>query len=257
MLSISCLEAETLRPAPDLTTEELLPFWELPTRRQKRNLSWTLVDVLRHYGHDAEDFAQEIAIALWQTEKTVLCQQRTGLVVPECASLFETYQRWTFRNLIRPFRKKKRGERVIPYSDPRWQYPTDRAPFLSQECEQHSVVSISDLTDSAAYAHNPEIRLSFRVDLTRLLDQMRGYPRPLVLAAFGCIPPRQAVNVSGLREQRAWEMLGEIREQARFFLREYACGSRAGSLPRTGSHSRRNGLIYRRGSTDNPSRPPL
>lgn len=221
MLSISRLRAETLLRERDLPAEALLQFWELPTSKQERNLSRKLVDVLRHYGLDAKDFAQEIGIALWQADKTVLCHQRTGRVLRGCAPLFETYQRWTFRNLIKPFRKKKRGERVIPYSDHRWKRPTDRAPFLVQESEEHSLVSISDLTDSAAYAHNPESALCLRVDLARLLDQMNCYPRTLVLAAFGWIPPNEAVATAGLREQRAWELLGQIREEARSFLSGY------------------------------------
>lgn len=219
MRSISRLEAETLHEQ-DLAAEALLQFWELPTNKQKRNLSGKLAGVLRHYGIDEEDFSQEIAIALWQDEKTVLCQQRTGRVIRTSTALFKIYQRWTFRNLIKPFRTKKRGERVIPYSDPRWQHPTDRAPFLLQD-PLGSSMSISDLTDSAACAHNPEIVLSLRFDLPRLFDQLREFPEPLVLAALGWISTNEGIAKTGMRRQKAQRLLRRVRQKARSFLCAY------------------------------------
>lgn len=104
-----------------------------------------------------------------------------------------------------------------------------------------SIRSISDLTDSTAYSHNPEGVLSLRLDLVRLLDDLKRYPGPLVLAAVGWIPPKAAIAEAGIREQTAWKLLKQIRDEAQSFLGDYGRGRGASRIP--GSDSEGIGLL--------------
>ncbi len=205
----------------------LVQSGELPMETQIAKLSFKRRAVLVRYGIEPEDYAQEVSLALLTNNLTVLCNSASGEPIQAHMVRFRCFQLYAFRTLIRPFRAKKRGERVISYKDPRW---NERAhdESLSRFYVDLSEKRIADpgfsgYPGSIETSFNPEARWILRIDLTRLVQgQGKRIPVRLWHVVLGNLGAKEAVLSCGLPEREAWKLLREARLLARERLRDHA-----------------------------------
>lgn len=196
-------------------------------KKQVSKLSFRRRAVLTLYGIEPEDYAQEVSLALLTENLTVLCSAVSGEPIEAHRKRFRRFELYVFRTLIRPFRAKKRGERVIPYRDPRWKERMNDQSlsrfYIDLSDRRITDAEISDCAGSIENSFNPEQQWVLRIDLTRLVQgQGSRIPHELWNAVFGIQGAKRAVLSCGLPERNAWKLLREARQLARSFLRDHA-----------------------------------
>jgi hypothetical protein len=194
--------------SPDLRT-----YWELPSERRRRLLRWNLLEVLAlvtegEIGPD--EFAQELALQLSRLPETVLFENGRFRNLKH-RKRFHATQKKTFLALLAPYRWKKRNERVVPYSDGRWQDDPEKSDGRIlvrrlSEFRHHGAVQTS--------CNRQEQHAAALVDFVRAWETLEGsYPEPVVLAAIGVISRSQAIAELKMRRSVALALIREARER--------------------------------------------
>lgn len=183
------------------------PFWELTPRQKKKLLRKNLIDVLSWVTQgeiELEDFAQEVALRLSQHSKAPLfCGDRR----PEGRDkrVFNAIQKETFLTLIAPYRWQKRGERVVPYADPRWT-PDEERP--NQRTLRRRPWERPASTGDRSRRNREETLV---VALLDAYHQLNGYPEAVIEAALGVISRSRAARALRMRKARALQLIEEAR----------------------------------------------
>ena len=188
-------------------------YWELPRERQRELLRHGLIEVLQLITEgevDADDLAHELSLQLSRLPEPVLFMggRFSGL---EHRKRFHAAQRKTFLSLVAPYRWRKRKERVVPKSDPRWQ-PDPERPGQRQLVRYAR--EYRHRTAPETSENREEERAVSRVDLLRIWEGLeRFYPEPVVLAALGLLSKNEAARELRMRKSAAIGVINEARSR--------------------------------------------
>lgn len=199
-------------------------YWDLPQNYQYALLRYVHRGILAEVTEGeigTQEFAQEQALRLSQRRDPVLFVERTinGVLKihfqdDEARRRFYAIEKQTFRTLIAPYRWKKRKERVVSFSDPRWK-PDPQAPEDSpnarrlerypREFRHHG---------SQKVIENPEEReKAGLMDFTRHI--LNEFPEPIVLAAIGHLTQIEAARQLRVRNTTAVALIHQAKQAIR------------------------------------------
>jgi len=188
-------------------------FWELPRKRQQKLPRKGLIEVLDLVTRgevDEDDLAQELSLQLSRLPEPVLFV-RGRFSSLEHRKRFHAVQRKTFLTLVAPYRWRKRRERVVPKSDPRWQ-PDPERPGRLQLVRYAREFRHRTAPETAE--NREEERLVSRLELLRIWEGLeRLYPEPVVLAALGLTSKSEAARELRMRKSAAIRLIDEARDR--------------------------------------------
>jgi hypothetical protein len=195
-------------------------YWWLPKNYRYALLRYAYRVILAEVTEGeigTEEFAQEISIRLKRRGPPVQFVKKTikGVVTiqfqdVESRHRFREIEKWAFRKLTDPYRCKKRKERVVSFSDPRWK-PDPKAPESSpyarslqrypQEFRHHGPQKVIE---------NPEEReKAGLLDITRHI--LNEFPEPVVLAALGHLTQIEAARQLRVRNTTAVALIHQAK----------------------------------------------
>ena len=186
----------------------ICPYWELPREDRRKLLRWNLLDVLALVTEGEigpEEFDQELAIQLNSLPETVLFENGTFRNLKH-RKRFHATQKKTFLTLIAPYRWKKRDERLVSYSDHRWQDDPN------QPGGRRLVREVLHLGPAETAQNREEERAAVLIDLMRAWETLeKSYPEPIVLAAIGALSRSDAVQRMRVRKSAVLALIREAK----------------------------------------------
>lgn len=191
-------------------------YWDLPRRYQYKFLRYVHRAILAEVTEGelgTEEFAQELAIQLSPPSPPVLFINKK-FQNGAARRRFYAIEKRTFRTLLAPYRWKKRKERVVSFSDPRWK-PDPKAPESSPYARRlERYPREFRHRGPQKVIENPEEReKAGLLDITHHI--LNEFPEPVVLAAIGQLTQIEAARQLRVRNTTAVALIHQAKQAIR------------------------------------------